>query len=374
MFHPVKLHIALVIVLLGSAVLAVPIACKRSTPTTMSYELIGKHLEVSCEGCHGASLDTLPTDCSSCHLQDRPQEHDQNPCELCHTPMGWGAGEAHDFFPLEEAHALTCTECHAEDRFDDLTGQSEICGSCHEQVRPEAHHPEQDCILCHTPTAWGDMSMLHSFLPLEGAHALECTDCHAEDRFDDLTGQATVCASCHETERPEDHHPGEDCGKCHVPTNWGDATMDHSFFPLEHGHELKCVECHTTEDTADLAGLGEVCTTCHERPSGHFDNGTSCFAGQDCSNCHETTSWGVAEINHSACSQFPTRHEANSPRPCGACHPSAPNYRSFDCNDCHANEMENYEQEWHSEHDNDKSFTDQAGCLASGCHPDGQED
>lgn len=306
MLHPSKLHAPLLAALLAAVVISVPVACKRSTPTTMTFELVGLHQQVTCEGCHRETIGPLPTDCVSCHIKDRPADHYSNPCGQCHTEIGWP-----------------------------------------------------------------DFSM-HSFLPVQGGHSLECASCHAsEDRFDDLPGQAQVCASCHDSTRPEDHFGDRDCISCHVPSVWGEATKDHSFFPLEGSHELDCVSCHSTGDPGALAGQGDLCESCHERPTGHFNTGTSCFEAQDCSTCHEITSWPDAVLNHNACSSFPTQHEAGSPRPCGSCHLDAPNYRSFDCNDCHSAESNNYLQEWNGEHDSNVSFTDQNACLD--CHPDGDD-
>ena len=67
------------VVALSVAALAVALdGCGRpwtSAPTEMTWELVGAHLEVSCEGCHGAVLGPLPTECAACHEDDRPAGH-----------------------------------------------------------------------------------------------------------------------------------------------------------------------------------------------------------------------------------------------------------------------------------------------------------
>jgi hypothetical protein len=59
------------------------------------------------------------TDCISCHLKDRPGEHDQGQCSECHNTQGWeGGGDGDDGLNLNMSgvlQAFSCSECHSTD-------------------------------------------------------------------------------------------------------------------------------------------------------------------------------------------------------------------------------------------------------------------
>lgn len=212
-------------------------------------------------------------------------------------------------FEIAGAHAaLNCETCHTEGRpFQPL---STDCRSCHEQDRKSpTHYADQSCddAGCHSNAhlLWADAlgeGGGHDFLPLEGAHDLDCEACHTDlENHADLPGVSAYCWNCHEADRrPEDldtpnglHYiaylggdPKQpdpafrwDCGPCHTPVDWSSA-FDHE--PRSpHGVMLRdaidicvlqpdetdwitgCDGCHP-DSTAQ-----SQCVSCHDDP-GHF--------------------------------------------------------------------------------------------------------
>jgi hypothetical protein len=324
-----------------------------SVPASAHWELRGAHVAVACEGCHpqAEGFDSAPRTCIGCHEGDKPVGHYDGDCGECHSEDSWGEGLVnHAFFPLADAHAISCEQCHEGDDFDGLSSE---CRSCHEDVRPDDHFDSQDCVGCHTPTVWEHGILDHGFFPLNGGHELDCESCHEGD---DYGGLSPLCVSCHEPDRPDDHFDGQDCGDCHLITDWEDASIDHDFFPLEHAHDVACSDCHGSDGWDDL---DSQCTSCHEvdRPNNHFD-------GTDCEDCHEPTDWDDAHFDHDP--WFPVPHRGVDD--CEDCHLDEPDFSTFSCIDCH----EHRQSECDDEHDDEDGYQyNSDACLD--CHPDGRE-
>lgn len=248
-------------------------------------------------------------------------------------------------WPLRGKHVnVGCGQCHA-DGFD--VALPTVCEGCHEPIRPAGHDPGP-CGECHTEEGWDKAGSDHLFFPLTNAHALACESCHTNGTYEGLN---PACASCHEADRPADHHVGEDCGGCHTPTTWGNATVDHSFFPLTNAHDVACESCHTN---GTYEGLNRACGSCHEaeRPANHF-------VGNDCAECHTPTEWGFGEFDHDPYYDVP--HEGVSQ--CASCHLQAPDYRTFSCIDCH----EHRRSEVDGEHEDEPDYVYASdACLR--CH------
>ena len=191
--------------------------------------------------------------------------------------------------------------------------------------------------------------------PLRGAHtSVTCSGCHGDSLAD---ATPTTCGGCHEEDRPQGHYEG-DCIDCHNELSWEGAVADHSFFPLDFGHDgLFCLDCH---EDGTFEGLDSTCASCHERPQNHF-------AGA-CEGCHTIRTWDDAEFDHR--DFFPTPHEGVSA--CNSCHPSATDgdYSTFTCTDCHAHRRGEMDDE-HIGEVNGYVY-DSLACL--GCHPNGEED
>ncbi len=254
--------------------------------------------------------------------------------------------------PLLGAHSdLGCVDCHA----DSLTAPvPDTCRGCHEEDAPQPHY-DGDCGTCHTNVDWADVEVRHEFFPLVGGHDQpQCTACHAVDTY---LGLDPACSSCHELDRPDEaHYPGQDCVSCHTIFDWDDASIDHSFFPLEAGHSGQ--SCETCHGDGVFEGTSPACTSCHaaDEPRNHFDG--------ECSNCHNIRTWGDADFDHGR--YFPLPHRGV--RQCTSCHLDESDYSQFSCTDCHEHRRSSMD----SEHRGNRNYRwESSACLD--CHPRGRE-
>jgi hypothetical protein len=189
----------------------------------------------------------------------------------------------HDWL-LEGHHAdAACDGCHPASA--PLGPVPSACTDCHEPDRPENHNEGIDCGICHTPFGWGDIVVDHDFFPLTSAHELTCERCHVNGTYEGLD---PACASCHEDDRPANHYPGQDCGTCHEPTRWEDATYDHTF-PVPHEGADQCDECHLA--APDYSNPS--CIHCHEHRQSemndkHDEVGGYVWESSACIDCHPT--------------------------------------------------------------------------------------
>ena len=269
------------------------------------FPLVGGHVTLACETCHvGGQLAGLPADCVDCHRQDDIHKGSLGAdCITCHTPEGWsillqGFDHGRTGFPLTGAHATlpACSDCHAGGRF---AGTPTACVDCHKA--DDAHDGAfgTRCDSCHTTSAWTPAEFDHSQtgFSLTGGHAgVACARCHPGDRFQ---GTSANCAACHASDDAHNGAFGSDCGSCHNPSSWAQATFDHSrtSFPLSGAHLLAaCENCHVN---GKFRGTSNRCISCHVEDDTHRGaNGTECGA------CHDTTSWKNATVDHSA-TRFP---------------------------------------------------------------------
>jgi hypothetical protein len=118
------------------------------------FRLVGRHLFVSCAGCHKETVVNgvksvqylgLPVDCQSCHRDIHANQFAKGgitDCTPCHTPNGWHSllfnHESQSAFQLTGAHKnVPCRSCHKEERIGDQTivrfkPISSKCESCHQ--------------------------------------------------------------------------------------------------------------------------------------------------------------------------------------------------------------------------------------------------
>ena len=165
----------------------------------------------------------------------------------------------------------------------------------------------------------------HDFFPLSGAHAtLACAACHDNGIF---AGMGTACIDCHAVDDVHNGANGPDCALCHVPTQWQEATFDHSVIG-----QRDCGECHSP-------------------PPNHFPGA--------CSSCHiDSGNFRNVNFVHT----FPLDHgDANGQ--CSTCH-AGNDTTVYTCTACH-------EQKEMIEEHADEDIFDIANCVA--CHADGEE-
>ncbi|MEQ1566874.1 MAG: hypothetical protein ABMA64_14625 [Myxococcota bacterium] len=178
-------------------------------PADPTFPLVGEHAPLACAACHPDATPpaAISPACASCHESARPADHYSGDCGICHTPFGWDQVVVdHGFFPLTNAHALGCDQCHAPGTYE---GLDPACASCHEPDRPGGHFGVQDCGSCHHPTEWGDAEFDHDSLfrlPHEGV--ADCESCHLVP--DDYSSFS--CVDCHEHSKSSTDNEHDEVG------------------------------------------------------------------------------------------------------------------------------------------------------------------
>ena len=302
--------------------------------SALTFKLTGKHADLACTKCHldartVTDLQSKPQDCFSCHFID--DEHEGRfgqDCAGCHSPEGWKPAKFdHNLadYKLVGQHTNTaCEGCHKDGIY---RGTPSDCFSCHQGDDEHNGQFGTSCGSCHTPNDWDEVNVDHNLFAfkLEGNHAsVKCEACHQNGIF---KGTPTDCYSCHNQDDEHNGQFGTDCSLCHTPTEWDNATFNHSGFPLTNRHAgLACERCHAN---GQYIGISTACAACHGDPAYHAG-----MFGTNCASCHSTNNWsarykgphpGIANeggsgVNHGGAS-------------CRACHTAT--LRSATCGNCH---------------------------------------
>ncbi|MEN0063573.1 MAG: hypothetical protein AAGA48_15590 [Myxococcota bacterium] len=225
--------------------------CNRFTaePQEARFVIAGAHELLTCEACHteGRPYQPLPTNCQSCHEEDRKNDtHFPNQtCNEagCHSSEHFTWAEVlgvedgfHDFLPLEGSHDQDCSACHKDTKnYADLAGESSYCWNCHEAERwtkdptdplgqglhyiryldLKQKEPDPrfrwDCGPCHEPVAWSSNPFFHGPRSPHGTLLADANSCVP---IADDTQWVTGCEGC---------HPGStknlDCDTCHADSH-----------------------------------------------------------------------------------------------------------------------------------------------------------
>lgn len=241
------------------------------------FRLTGKHLEVTCVQCHNnarnlADFAAVSQECYSCHNQD--DEHGGRfgkDCAACHSPEGWEpANFDHNRsdFKLEGKHAeVACDSCHQKNVYQDTPTD---CYTCHRQDDEHGGRFGTDCVACHSPFDWEDVTFDHdqSDFPLMGAHiTVLCEECHINGQF---AGLSTACVSCHIDPAFHVGAFSTSCNDCHSMNVWVPArfTLSHPEPRVEeegtgvnHGY-TSCRTCHPSTVRS------YTCLACHSNNQG----------------------------------------------------------------------------------------------------------
>ena len=288
------------------------------------FELLGKHIEASCDGCHAPAEKhrDAPGTCESCHSEDDVHEGNLgDDCASCHNPSDWNDFEFdHDAtrFSLEGKHAeAECSSCHTDQTHQDMPM---TCFGCHAEDDSHEGRSGEQCETCHNPSSWNDTSFDHARntdFPLDGRHAeLSCNDCHSEDPFDDVMQKE--CVNCHLEDDDHEGHNGSECESCHTSEDWNVSIFDHgrdTDFGLNGSHAtVACVDCHV-EPIFETA-LGDQCVGCHRDDEPHGGE-----LGEQCGDCHDESEWLGAPFFDHDFMRFPLLGEHDNLE-CDACHES----------------------------------------------------
>jgi len=334
---------------------------KRFEHQRSGFALDGAHGTASCRACHlSLEFNRVESTCVSCHLDVHQGEFGVD-CAGCHTTSQFVDRfedvRSHSLtrFPLSGAHTtLDCAACHpiraeGESRFVNTPME---CQACHLDAYLSTTDPDhaalefdRDCEQCHETAAWAGIRFdrfdhNRTGFSLSGAHSsLDCTQCHADDRF---TGTPADCYSCHQQHfetatRPNHASAGfsTQCQECHTSQAWSPASFDHSAFPLSGGHGgVTCQECHIS---SNYETVSSDCISCH--PADYQDAPAHLESNfpLTCEECHDINSWQGANFNH----DLFALSGGHSGLTCQQCHTTGV-YGTLpsDCNSCHQNDFE----------------------------------
>ncbi len=282
-------------------------------------------------------------------------------------------------FPLEGGHRATdCRLCHEALVF---TNTSTECISCHTDLHNMT--VGSDCARCHSVENWlvDNITELHQDegFPLLGAHAqIDCIDCHISESNLQFHRLGNECINCHmadflATTQPNHVEAGYStvCIECHDLNafDWSAENILHDFFPLVKGHDIDCIDCHTS---GVYTSLPTDCISCHQMDFAATVNPDhqQLNFDTDCAACHTLDlDWMPAEFRQHDNDFFPiySGEHAGEWSECQECHPNPSNYSVFTCTTCHGR------SETDGEHDDVGGYIYESGaCLA--CHPTGNEE
>ncbi len=293
-----------------------------------------------CRDCH-EDIDADINDTVGFH--GRIQGIEQMECRRCHTEhLGRGADvlglDPETFnhkmtdFVLKGSHrSVSCDRCHEADKKH--REAPKVCFDCHEA--DDSHDGElgKECADCHNERDWADTAFDHgeTDFPLQDKHeGVLCNACHPNERYEKTP---TTCHACHRLNDIHNGRYGKECKDCHTPKAWDESLFNHdqdTDFKLEYGHkEVKCDQCHTTDDLFDEK-TPTTCHGCHKNDDEHTGR-----YGEKCEDCHSPKGWRDAAFNHDE-TDFPLlfSHEDLA---CKACHKGTVSKedRGTDCYSCH---------------------------------------
>jgi len=281
------------------------------------------------------------------------------PCQSCHTNLSWKPIRAvPDFdhnktaYPLRGMHAkVACTQCHVKPVFTDVGHK---CAECHADI----HRGQMGakCENCHSVKGWQvsikDIQQHQNRFPLIGAHStLTCDSCHKGAANGQFVGLSTACSSCHSADFAKTSNPNHttvgfpaECQLCHGMDSWQGAVFDHAKFTgfaLTGAHaKLECSACHANNN---FSSARSNCVSCHLQDFNGTNNPNHRTAGfsQECSACHNTTTWLGVKFDHNTQTKFPLTG-SHATLQCSQCHTGG-NYASAPtaCVGCH---LTNFQQ------------------------------
>ena len=182
----------------------------------------------------------------SADLSPMPEAQESNAETIEQSPQGANALHTlrdpyHGYppFSLQGGHdRLECARCHAER--GDLTGQGQLCDTCHRQDDVHAGSLGPSCADCHSVRAFAPAQFSHTQVgfTLVGAHRLvSCKNCHGAGNYMGISGD---CVTCHlddairaQATSGFDHAPflTQPCINCHNQVTWLQSPFLRRRFP-----------------------------------------------------------------------------------------------------------------------------------------------
>ena len=178
--------------------------------------------------------------CQKCHEEQSSAKysgfHRNISCENCHGPSLQHALDDKSAKPRLTKERDFCLACHAYDR---------TRPNGFPQIDPQEHNARKQCVRCHEP---------HN--PAADEPPKECGGCHGRiERTKALSTHVSLqCAECHKVDgqhllQPRSALPTkpvnrEACGRCHAAGATGAGLAKTSVELAKHGGNYVCWECH----------------------------------------------------------------------------------------------------------------------------------
>jgi hypothetical protein len=332
-----------------------------------------QELQKDCGACHVSFKKEAQTAlCLDCHedvaadvqrqrgFHGKSPDIDGKPCKTCHTEHEGDYFSIVTFDAAAFDHALTdyalkgghsdvaCNQCHSPNK---KFRQAPLdCATCHESDEPHKGRLGTDCQSCHNVNDWNQVDFDHSTtkFSLSGKHRQQkCQACHVDERYKDLPSK---CIDCHIDDDTHAGSFGAACDDCHNANSWLDTGFNHrrkTGFALSGRHAaIDCKTCHTVtlfkpklkrtcigchrDDDPHKGGQGENCSACHNETSWtkntRFDHDLSRFPllGEhkkiECDACHFSKRFKEAQTDCAACHDDDDKHKGALGQDCGLCH------------------------------------------------------
>lgn len=334
----------------------------------------GEDFKMNCAACHSNDSWEIPSEVWNYDEPLSPKELANLTISIPPDSIRFNHNET--AFPLDGGHAATdCRLCHDALVFEATSSE---CISCHTDIHNMT--VGSDCARCHTVDNWlvDNVTELHQDegFPLLGAHAIiNCNDCHISDSDLQFTRLGNECINCHmgdylATTEPNHIELGYStvCNDCHDVNSfeWSAENILHDFFPLVQGHDIGCVECHTT---GIFDAISSDCFSCHQDDYNATQNPNHIALnfGTDCASCHTLEpGWMPAQYAHDDFPIYSGNH-AGEWNECSECHTTPGNYSLFSCIDCHEHNDPN---DLAGEHDDVNDYQYESNACYQ-CHPNG---
>ena len=203
-----------------------------------------------------------------------------------HAQLGANCGACHTAPWASATMSDRCMACHT-----DVLTQVQGHNGLHGGLVGALSAPT--CQTCHSEHGGPNGPLTANFdhnrltFKLVGKHAsVPCNRCHtAVNSLADLQNTPQDCYSCH---AKDDNHKGafgQQCGQCHNPTGWANASFDHTIFPVDHGREEQVATCQTCHPNGVTS---YTCLGCHRHTAANIaaehENGVT--AASNCIQCH----------------------------------------------------------------------------------------
>jgi len=178
----------------------------HASPHGQSADSRTPFAQQGCETCHGPGMLHFETD-GNCIISMTGRYGESvfqrnGFCLDCHD----SGNRMHWFSSAHESEDIACVDCHSIHKLNDVierTSQTEVCYTCHKDIRSEtfraSSHPIREnkviCSDCHNPHGSAGPSALKTFTINE-----TCYNCHAEKRGPFLWEHAPAseeCTLCH---------------------------------------------------------------------------------------------------------------------------------------------------------------------------------